>query len=210
MMEHEYPRFSDAEFARRHQAMREKMEQRGLDRGSIGLAGPLPFQPYERLRGLLGDARVVPFNQAFNQLFLVKSEEELEWLRRGAELGDRSMEALEREARPGLTEHDLAAIVQGAYLGRGGRNVIHYMSTTPMRPPDVCVPAQYQSHRVIQRGDVLITEISVEYWGYGGQSLRPYAIGEEPTPEYRRMYEVAEQAFYAVAAALRTGATPAE
>jgi len=289
MTEHEYPRFSDAEFARRHRAMREKMAQaevdvlvvygrgrggsqvqyltnwnvtteayllfprqgemamwvhfynhvplariaslipdtgwmgvdpaatvaealrrRGLDRGAIGLAGPLPFGPYERLRGLLPDARLVPFNHAFNQLFLVKSEEELEWLRRGAELGDRAMAALEREARPGLTEHDLAAIVQGAYLGQGGRNVIHFMSTTPMRAPDVCVPAQYQSHRTIQRGDILITEISVEYWGYGGQSLRPYAIGEEPTPEYRRMYEVAEAAFHAVAAAMRTGATPAD
>ncbi|HZU06881.1 MAG TPA: Xaa-Pro peptidase family protein [Chloroflexota bacterium] len=187
-----------------------ELRRRGLHQRRIGLVGPLPFQPYERLRGLLPDAQLVSFNAAFNTILLVKSEEELEWLRRGAELGDLAMEALEREVRPGLTEHDLAAIVQGAYLRHGGRNVIHFMSTTPMRAPDVCVPAQYQSHRVIQRGDVLITEISVQYWGYGGQCLRPYAIGEEPTPEYRRLYEVAEAAFYAVARALRTGATPAE
>jgi Xaa-Pro aminopeptidase len=287
--EHEYPRFSDAEFARRHAAMRARMEQsnvdalvvygrgrggsqvqyltnwpvtneayllfpregepalwvhyynhvplarrasviadtewigvdhaatiaaalkqRGLERGAIGLAGPLPFQPYERLKASLPDARLVPFNQAFNQLFLVKSEEELAWLRRSAELGDRAMEALEREARPGLTEHDLAAIVQGAYLQHGGRNSIHFMSTTPMAAPDVCAPAQYQSERVIRPGDLLITEISVEYWGYNGQTLRPYAIGAEPTAEYRRLYAVAEAAFHAVAAVLRTGATPAD
>jgi Xaa-Pro aminopeptidase len=287
--EHEYPRFSDAEFARRHAALRSRMEQagvdalvvygrgrggsqvqyltnwpvtneayllfprdgdlamwvhyfnhvplarraslipdtewtgvdaaatvatalrrRGLDRGAIGLAGPLPFQPYERLKALLPDASLVPFNHVFNQLFLVKSAEELDWLRRGAALGDRAMEALEREVRPGLTEHDLAAIVQGAYLKHGGRNVIHFMSTTPMAAPDVCVPAQFQSHRVIQPGDLLITEITAEYWGYAGQTLRPYAIVAEPTAEYRRLYQVAEAAFHAVAAALRTGASPAD
>jgi Xaa-Pro aminopeptidase len=287
--EHEYPRFSDAEFARRHAALRERMgradldalvifghglagsqvqyltnwpvtveayllfprqgemamwvhfvnhaplarrasivpevewrgvdapetvaaalRKRGLERAGIGVAGPLTFLTYEGLRGRLPDARFVPFNQAFTELFLVKSDEELEWARRGSELGDLAMEALEREVRPGLTEHDLAAIVQGAYLPRGGRNIIHFMSTTPMRAPDVAMPAQYQSHRVIQRGDVLITEISAHYWGYGGQSLRPYAIGEEPTAEYRRMYEVAEQAFYAVSEALHTGARPAD
>src|SRR5262245_18447081 len=187
-----------------------ELRRRGLDRGTIGLAGLLPYQPYERLRGHLADARFVPFSQAFNALFMVKSEEELDWLRRGAELGDLAMEALERETRPGLTEYDLTAIVQGAYLRHGGRNVIHFMSTTPMRDPDVCVPAQYQSDRVIQAGDVLITEIVANFWGYGGQCLRPYAIGAEPTAEFRRLYEVAEATFYAVAKALRTGATPAE
>ena len=53
------------------------LRRRGLDRAAIGLAGPLPFQPYERLKGLLADARLVPFNHAFNQLFMVKSAEEL-------------------------------------------------------------------------------------------------------------------------------------
>ncbi len=287
--EHEYPRFSDAEFARRYRAVRERMERadldalviygtgaagsmvqylsnwpvtteayllfpregepamrvhfynhvplarrasiiadvdgrgvdggvtmatelkrRGLDKGGVGVAGPLPWYTYERLRALLPDARLAPFSQAFNDLFLVKSEEEIEWARRGAALGDRAIEALAREARPGLTEFDLAAIVQGAYLGHGGRNVIHFMSTTPMRDPDVCAPAQYQSHRVIRKGDVLITEISVNYWGYGGQTLRPFAIGEEPTAEFQRMYDVAEAAFYSVARALKTDVTAAE
>ena len=56
-----------------------------------------------------------------------------------------------------------------------------------MREPDVCVPAQYQSDRVIQAGDILITEISANFWGYGGQCLRPYAIGAEPTAEFRAL-----------------------
>jgi Xaa-Pro aminopeptidase len=63
---------------------------------------------------------------------------------------------------------------------------------------------------VIRAGDILTTEISVSYWGYGGQCLRPFAIGADPTPEYQRLYEVAEAVFHSIARALKTGASPAE
>jgi Xaa-Pro aminopeptidase len=186
------------------------LRERGLAGARLGLAGPLPFQPYERLQAMLPDARWMPFNQEFDELFLIKSDEELAWMRRAAELGDRAMVALEREARPGLTEHDLATIVQGAYRWEIGHSIIPFTSMTAMRESDVPAPAPYPTHRRLQRGDLLSAEISTEYWGYRSQCLRPYAIGEEPTAEYQRLYEVAEAAFHAVAAALRTGAAPAD
>jgi Xaa-Pro aminopeptidase len=117
------------------------------------------------------------------------------------------MEALESEVRPGITEHELTAIVEGAYLGLGGKTHIHYMATTPMHNPTVCVPAQHQSNRVIEKGDVLITEISAHYHGYPGQVLRPFAIGTPPTPQYQRMYDVAVEAFHRIASVIRPGAT---
>src|SRR5260370_37823523 len=103
------------------------------------------------------------------QLRLVKSEAEIEFLRKGAEFSDLALAALEREARPGLHEYELTAIVEGAYLGLGGKTHIHYMATTPMSHPSVCVPAQHQSHRIIEKSDVLITEISAHYAGDAGQ-----------------------------------------
>lgn len=80
------------------------------------------------------------------------------------------------------------------------------MATTPMQNPTVCVPAQLQSHRVLEQGDVLITEISAHYHGYPGQILRPFAIGTPPTPQYQRMYNVAAEAFNRIAAVIRDGA----
>ena len=180
---------------------------RGLGRSRIGLVGDLPFQDERRLRELLPDAELVDFTVRFLAHRLVKSEEEIDWLRRGAELSDRSAEALERELRPGLREDELPLIVESAYLGAGGTNEIHFMATTPMAAPDACVPAQFPSNRVIEAGDVLITELSAQYWGYPGQILRPYAVQMEPTPLYRRLYDVALECFTRVAAVLRPGAT---
>jgi Xaa-Pro dipeptidase len=191
-------------------AAAENLQERGLAKSKIGLVGMIPIQRYESFKGTLSQATLVDFTRQMQQLRLVKSDEEIAFLRRGAELSDRAMEALEWEARPGITEHELVAIVEGAYLGSGGRNHIHYMATTPMSSPTVCVPAQHQSNRILQKGDVLITEISAHYHGYPGQILRPFAIGTPPTPEYQRLYEVAVEAFNRISGVIRAGATSAD
>jgi Xaa-Pro aminopeptidase len=191
-------------------AVVENLRERGLESGCIGLVGGLPYQSYEKLREALPGARFENFSRQFQQLRLVKSMEEIEFLRKGAELSDRAIEALERETRPGMNEHELVAIVEAAYLGLGGRTHIHYLATTPMANPAVCVPAQEQSTRVIEKGDVLITEISAHFHGYAGQILRPFTIGSEPTAAYQRMYDVAVEVFQRIAALLRPGATSEE
>jgi Xaa-Pro aminopeptidase len=184
------------------------LRERGLAERRIGYVGTLPLRHYETLKHALPGTR--DFTREMMQLRLVKSAEELAFLRRGAELSDRAIEALEREARPGLRERELVAIVEGAYLGLGGKTHIHYMATTPMQNPSVCVPAQHQSTRVIERGDVLITEISASYFGYAGQILRPFAIGAPPTPQYQHMYDVAVEAFQRIARVVRAGASTEE
>ncbi len=183
------------------------LPERGLAQSRIGLVGTLPFKHYESIRQALPQATLLDFTPRLLQLRLIKSDEEIVFLRKGAEFSDWAIAALEREARPGITEHKLAAIVEGAYLGLGGKTHIHYMATTPMQNPSVCVPAQLRSHRVLEKGDVLITEISAHYHGYPGQILRPFAIGTPPTPQYQLMYDVAAEVFNRIAAVIREGAT---
>ena len=167
------------------------VQERGLAQSQIGIIGTIPLKHYETIRKALPRATFVDFAPQMQQLRLIKSDEEIMFLRKGAEFSDLAIEALEHEARPGITEHELAAIVESAYLGLGGKNHIHYMATTPMQNPTICVPAQQQSNRRLEKGDVLITEISAHYHGYPGQILRPFAIGVQPTSEYQRMYDVA-------------------
>lgn len=186
------------------------LRERGLDDRRIGLVGMLPWQQYGAIRAGLPRADLRDATARFQRLRLVKSEEELIFLRTGAALSDLAMEALEREARPGIAEYTLAAIVEGAYLPLGGHTHIHYMATTPMRNPTVCVPAQHQSERVLRAGDVLLTEISAHYDGYPGQILRCFSIGEPPASDYQRMHALAVRVFDRVAGVVRAGATVEE
>jgi len=187
------------------------VKERGLAKGRIGLVGLIPARHYETLRKGLPEATFVDFNAQMLEIRLVKSDEEIEVIRKGAEFGDLATEALEREARPGITEYDLVAIVQDAYLRLGGRNTIHYMATTPMDNPSACAPSQYQTSRVLQKGDVLLTELSAHFVeGYPGQILRPFAIGTPPTATYQRMYDVAVEAFNRLSNVIKAGTSTEE
>ena len=173
----------------------------------IGVAGPITHERWCNIDAALPNVELVDFTAEMADLRLIKSDEEIAILQRAAELTDRTMQALEREVQPGMTEHKLTEIVQASYLEHGGRNLIHYMGSTPMRDPQVPVPAQWQSNRVLQKGDVLITEISTLYHGYWAQVLRPFTIGEPPTPKYQHIYDVAEEIFRRCCATIRPGAT---
>lgn len=183
------------------------VQELGLARERLGLIGSLPFQARDRLAALLPEAELIDLTPAYRELRLIRSEEEIEFFRVGAELSDRAMEALEQKLRPGLREYELAAIVEQPYLEAGGYTGIHFMCTTPMEDSAVFVPHQYQSDRVIEAGDVLITEISGTFWGYSGQIHRTYTIGRGPTPDWERLHAAAVEAYDAIEAVLRDGAT---
>jgi Xaa-Pro dipeptidase len=185
-----------------------ELRRRGAAGRRVGVIGPLPWRPAAALSDLADE--LVSLDADFTRLRLVKSAEELDWLRSGCELTDRGVEALRAGARPGVSERELGALAEAAYLGRGGTTHIHYFATTPMDRPGVAAPAQWPSSRALAAGDALVSEVSASWWDHPGQVLRTFAVGAAPTPLYRELHEVAEAAFDAVVGRLRAGATAAE
>jgi Xaa-Pro aminopeptidase len=184
------------------------LRERGAANRRIGVVGPLPWRPAAALAELAEE--LVSLDADYTRLRLVKSAEELEWLRIGCELTDRALEALRTQARPGMDERELGAVVEAAYLARGGTTHIHYFAATPMDQPRQSAPAQWPSARRLRPGDALVCEISAAWWDHPGQVLRTFAVAAEPTPLYQELHEVAEAAFDAVSAQLRPGATAAD
>jgi Xaa-Pro aminopeptidase len=182
-------------------AVEEELAKRQAKR--IGVIGPLAAA---RLKRLAQRFEPVDLNAAYTRLRLVKSEEELDWVRIGAWLSDRAIEALRREARSGLDERALWRICENAYVGEGGTTWIHYFGATSMAAPWCCVPAQYPSARRLARGDVLFCEISAQLWEYPGQVLRSFTVEAEPTALYRDLYATAESAFREILEVVKKGA----
>jgi Xaa-Pro dipeptidase len=181
---------------------------RGARAGRVGVIGPLPFDQHARLADRYGPP--VNLNKAYVRLRMIKSAEEIDWLRIGAALTDRGLMALRDGLKPGLTERQLGDLVERAYVADGGTNVIHYFAVTPMAAPTRAVPAQFPSTRRVARGDVVVTEIAAAFWDYPGQVLRSFAVGAAPLPLYRELHATADAAFDAIAAVLKDGATPAQ
>jgi Xaa-Pro dipeptidase len=174
----------------------------------LGVIGTVPARAAAALTAAAGD--VVFLDAEYARLRLVKSGEEIEWLRRGAAMSDDAVRALAGAARPGMSEAACCAVLESGYVAAGGLTHIHYLGVTPMAEPGLCVPAQWPSSRELAAGDVLSCEISASYDGYPGQVLRTFAIAADPVPRYRDLHDVADAAFDAVTAGLAPGVTAAE
>ena len=185
-----------------------ELRRRGAAGSPVAVIGPLPHAAHLAL----GDVArgVIEMSADYLRLRLVKSAEEIEWLRVGCELTDRATDALAAALRPGLTEHELADICERAYTAAGGRTHIHYFGVTPMAEPRIGVPAQWTSGRRVEAGDAVSCEISASFWDYPGQVLRTFVVAGEPTQRYVDLHEVADAAFDAIVDRLRPGTAAAE
>jgi Xaa-Pro aminopeptidase len=275
----EYPRFSDAEYARRHAALGRVMEQAGVDhllvvtdhrsgnapqwvtgwpgtveayvvfepgepmamhvewfnhlplakklakgmdvrwgehrglsltvnelkkRGAkkVGLMGPLVAR---KARELEKEFQIVELDAEYVRLRLIKSAEEIDWLRIGAAFSDAGFDSLLKNTQVGMSERELGNLVERAYVGEGGTTFIHYIGVTSMADPKVFVPPQLHSARKVERGDVVFCELSGSFWDYSGQVLRTFSVGADPTPLYRDLHAAAEAAFDAVTKIVKHG-----
>jgi Xaa-Pro aminopeptidase len=183
----------------------EELKRRGAKR--VGLIGPLVVPKYKLVES---EFAVVLLDAEYVRLRLVKSEEEIEWLRLGAALSDAGFRELLDNTRPGLTERELANLVERAYVGRGGTTFIHYIGATSMAAPHICVPPQFASSRKVTPGDIVFCELSASWWDYAGQVLRSFTVGTEATALYRDLHATAEAAFDAITGKIHHGTTMEE
>jgi Xaa-Pro aminopeptidase len=183
----------------------DELKRRGVGQGPIGWMGPLAASTSTGFHGR--GYHCVDLSGAYTRLRLRKSPEEIEWLRYGAQLSDAGLRAMVDGLRPGLSEGEIVSLIEGAYVPTGATTIIHHLATTSMAASDTGVPRQFVSGRRLLPGDCVTTEISASWWGYPGQVLRSCTVDAEPTPLYRELHRVADEAYAAVLGALRPGAT---
>lgn len=200
---------SDVRWAGEHaiEAGLAELRRRGGMGARIGLIGSFDYRAHA---ALASRGEPVDMNADYTRLRLIKSTEEIDWIRVAAGMTDDAVHALQAGAAPGVDERQLSDLVERAYVPRGGSTHIHYFSATSMSEPAMSVPAQYPSTRRLSAGDALVCEISAAYWEYAGQLLRTFTVADEPSALYRELHDVADAAFDVIAERLRPGATAAE
>ncbi|MDH3499334.1 MAG: M24 family metallopeptidase, partial [Acidimicrobiia bacterium] len=157
----------------------------------VGLIGIVPHGDLAVIRTEFPALELIDLNDDYRSFRLAKSDDEMVFVEIASRMNDAAVAALACELRPGIREYEVAKIVEDVYLAHRAWNLIHFSLTTPMRAPQICVPHQYHPDRTIAAGDVFVTEISTTFWGYAGQILRTFTIGEPPTPRYADLHAVA-------------------
>jgi Xaa-Pro aminopeptidase len=178
----------------------EEIRRRGARR--VGVIGPLPWNIATRLVG--EGVELVDLTGAYVKERLVKSREEISWMSLAAHLGDRAVSVLETRVL-GENERGLGARVEATFLPLGGVNGLHYFAVNPMVNPTYAVPRQHPSTRRVESGDVISTEITVNFFDYEAQIQRTFSVKAPLNPLFKDLHDVAEEAFARLSTLLRPG-----
>src|SRR3970282_1300561 len=189
IMAQEYPRFSDAEYARRHKALGAVMEKAGVDHLLVitdTRAGNAPqwvtgwpgtveayviFKPGEKMWMSVEWVNHYPLARK------IARDVEVHWgVHHGLQQMIQELRGRLAGTRQGVTERELGAIVESAYIKHGGTTMIHYMGVTSMAHPHIYVPPQHHSPRKVKKGDVVFCELSAYWWDYAGQVRRTFTV----------------------------------
>jgi Xaa-Pro dipeptidase len=129
-----------------------------------------------------------------------KSAFELERLRRAATIADAGVQALHDDARVGLKEFELAAIVEYKMRSLGAEDnfgmVVAHQHNQALHPP---------TDRIVQSGDIVIGEITPCIGGLFVQICRTMVLGK-PAPVVNEKYAILKTAMGLGMEAAKTGA----
>ena len=149
-----------------------------------------------------GFAETADASDLVAKLRLVKSEAELAYVRRAAELGDAAFDAAVATTGPGADEGDILAAMQGAVFKGGG--------DYPGNPfiigsgPDALLCRYKSGRRKLDAEDQLTLEFAGVYRQYHACLMRTFVIGK-PNARALAMAGAAEEALLACEDGLRPG-----
>ena len=146
-------------------------------------------------------ARFVPASTLLLMIRLVKTSDELELMRRAAEINRDALEVMFAAMRPGISEVELAAIWR-AEVARAGAMWYWLHLGTGARSAWVFPPTE----RRLQVGDLFLCDAGITYQGYNADTGTSGSIGV-PRAEEAREFGAVEAGIAAALDVVREGVT---
>jgi Xaa-Pro aminopeptidase len=146
--------------------------------GPLGLAGAdfVPASLRDRVEAAL-DGTPLQVTDVLAKVKAVKSEWEIGILREAARFNDIAMEVIRDALASGVpqTERDLARLADSAMIDAGADGVafLSMVQSGPRSSWNLALP----SDRVIQSGDLVLTDIGARYKGYSADGGRGFGFG---------------------------------
>jgi Xaa-Pro aminopeptidase len=170
----------------------------------IGLCGTrnLGASVYRALIENLEEIEVEEATDIIDNLRMVKSHEELKYIKKVAAVADFAMDYVRSTLTPGKVECDLINEVDYEVKKRGVEDSFYFIGSGKV--PSIVYPA-FTATRRIEAGDLVIfnSELAGEE-GYCTQCVRFYSLGK-PGEEVSEAYEILKAAFEAGRNNLRQG-----
>jgi len=173
----------------------------------VGLQGTVLSPASQRLRELVAAHPEVELRSGGRQvsaLRAIKSEAELDLIRKSAAITVEAHRDIMRKMRPGLNEYEIAALAEYTFLryGAEGRAFRHIVASGS----NSTVLHYNDNNRFIEDGVLVKIDIGALYGGYAADVTRTIPANGRFSPLQREVYQIVRDAQAAAEAAARPGA----
>ena len=170
----------------------------------LGLEGSqVPVNRANQLTRSIGPAvEIVLTESVVERLRVVKDAHEIEMLRGGARLLSPVAVDIMGDAKPGMTERELAAKIDWRIKSAGFERCS--FETIVASGPNAALPHAHPGDRRLGDGDLVVLDFGGVYGGYCVDLTRTVALGE-PDAEMARVYGAVLEAQKAAIAAVKPG-----
>jgi Xaa-Pro dipeptidase len=199
-----------------------RLKEMNLARGVVGVAGltgsllartrapegEANWQSVEMIKQAFPNAKVGSATNILAEARFQKSDEEIEFIRKGVAVAERSMQAVLEHARDGVAERQVFAHMLYASAAAGGSMPVMFgWISGPLGK--TYTRLEQPSFRNFTNGDVLLCEIEGRWGGYIGQIDQAFSIGRAHA-DFRDANQLAWESFNRVLAVLKPGVTVRE
>ncbi len=197
----------------------EILEDKGLDKSSIGLIGlesfppfyfdgTMPYNTWQSIIEEMPEAKFKSVGERFFELTFVKSEEEIAVIKWSADVGEKISQAMLESTKPGVRENEIYAAGIGAaaqnvgytgliLLGSGTEFIGWGPPTWLYRP---------EEPRVIEEGDVVLAEVFSSFGMLETQHQPAIAVGKVH-PDFEKAAGAARRSYEEGVKVLKDGVT---
>jgi Xaa-Pro aminopeptidase len=156
-------------------ALWSNIQQLGLAGGTIGVESWAPKYILDHLAQKDPDARIVEADQAFLDMRLVKSDEEIGLIQKATEITEKAIMACAEAAREGMTDNDFLQLARKAMVEAGADGWDHL--TLSIGDSDPEAPG---IGTVARPGDIVRLDFGAVYRGYVSDVNRHVVLGPIP------------------------------
>lgn len=206
-------------------AVADEIRNRGLGASRLGLVGfsstiqttgTLLHDDVLALERLLPEARFTDASALLQEMRMVKSEEEIDMLRKAGKIARKVVDAMRDAARPGLPDaHVYAEMVRTQIANGAEPNIFNLFAAGPLDHPEDelwhllhgCEQPLTPSMRPLQRGDLIVAEWHTKYGGYRCHTEYTVYLGTQVPAPLQNIWDVTVECLHASREALTAGRT---
>ena len=161
---------------------------------------------FDKLRKELPVQTWTPLGSRIDDLRQIKTEEELEYLARAEEIGDKAFAEFLKIVKPGMTELEAAAELEYLMKKEGAEDLS--FNTIIASGLNSSMPHAIPGYKKLEEGDFVTCDFDCKYKGYCSDMTRTFVLGKA-SDKQKEIYKVVLKAQLAGLAAVKAGVSGA-